>query len=144
MLCADWLIRVNIPTWMRLAGLTVQADALKALPEITAFAQIPSIHRTIAAAARRAYKVRATAREILRELLPGLLWERLGGRRPGRLRGLLPGIPLGIPSGKMRRLLTGLLRGMLCGIPRELLRELLRKHNCNLLSYSFRTPRYCS
>ena len=63
LLCADWLIRVNIPTWMRLAGLTVQADALEALPEITAFAQIPSIHRTIAAAARRAYKVRATARD---------------------------------------------------------------------------------
>ena len=83
-------------------------------------------------------------REILRELLLGLLWERLGGRLLGMLWEPLPGIPLGISWGKIRRLLTGLLRGMLCGIPRELLRELLRKHNCNLLSYSFRTPRYCS
>ena len=61
LLCADWLIRVNTPTWLRLAGLTVHADALEALPEITAFAQIPSMRGTIEAARDDAYKARAAA-----------------------------------------------------------------------------------
>ena len=60
LLCADWLIRVNTPTWLRLAGLTVHADALEALPEITAFAQVPSMRGTIEAARTGAYKAWAT------------------------------------------------------------------------------------
>ena len=60
LLCADWLIRVNTPTWLRLAGLTVHADALEALPEITAFAQVPSMRGTIKAARTGAYKAWAT------------------------------------------------------------------------------------
>ena len=61
LLCADWLIRVNTPTWLRLAGLTVHADALEALPEITAFAQVPSMRGTIEAARDDAYKARDAA-----------------------------------------------------------------------------------
>src|SRR6185312_5871622 len=46
----DWLIRVHAPAWLRLAGLSTQADALASLPEITATAQIPSIRPSIEAA----------------------------------------------------------------------------------------------
>jgi hypothetical protein len=63
LLCADWLIRVNTPTWLRLAGLTVHADALEALPQITSFAQVPSIRGTIQAARDDAYKAGAAARD---------------------------------------------------------------------------------
>src|SRR4051812_33810713 len=43
LMCADWLVRVNTPAWLRLAGLTVHADALASLPEITSLAQVPSL-----------------------------------------------------------------------------------------------------
>ncbi len=46
-MAADWLIRVHTPAWLRLAGLTTQADALTALPEITDFAQCPSLMPTL-------------------------------------------------------------------------------------------------
>ena len=39
----DWLIRVHTPAWLRLAGLTEQAERLEALPELTGGAQVPSI-----------------------------------------------------------------------------------------------------
>ena len=50
LMAADWLVRVNTPAWLRLAGLTVHADALAALPEITSFALVPSIRGPIEAA----------------------------------------------------------------------------------------------
>ncbi|WP_193378956.1 hypothetical protein [Sphingobium sp. DC-2] len=34
-MATDWLIRVHTPAWLRLAGLTSQADVLAGLPEIT-------------------------------------------------------------------------------------------------------------
>ena len=43
MMAADWLIRLHTPAWLRLAGLTAQADALASLPEITDFSQCPSL-----------------------------------------------------------------------------------------------------
>ncbi|MGH8032936.1 MAG: hypothetical protein ACREO8_11385 [Luteimonas sp.] len=49
-MAADWLIRTNTPAWLRLAGLTAQADALAGLPEITDFAQCPSLMPTLNAA----------------------------------------------------------------------------------------------
>src|SRR5271154_3904485 len=59
LMAADWLIRVNTPAWLRLAGLTVHADALANLPEITSFAQIPFIRGPIEAARASAYAARA-------------------------------------------------------------------------------------
>src|SRR5882724_4636780 len=35
LMAADWLIRVHTPAWLRLAGLTAQADRIANLPEIT-------------------------------------------------------------------------------------------------------------
>ncbi len=43
MMAANWLIRVHTPAWLRLAKLDTQAEALASLPEIVAFAQIPSL-----------------------------------------------------------------------------------------------------
>ena len=39
LMAADWLVRQHTPAWLRLAGLTVQANALAGLPEITDIAQ---------------------------------------------------------------------------------------------------------
>ena len=47
LMAADWLIRTHTPAWLRLAGLSAQADSLANLPEITSMAQVPSIRGTI-------------------------------------------------------------------------------------------------
>jgi len=49
-MAADWLVRVHTPAWLRLAGLTIHADALASLPEITDFAQCPSLMPALNAA----------------------------------------------------------------------------------------------
>ena len=48
-MAADWLIRVHTPAWLRAAKLESQAAALEALPEITDFAQCPSLMPTLEA-----------------------------------------------------------------------------------------------
>ena len=53
-MAADWLVREHTPAWLRLAGLTAQADALAGLPEITDMAQVPSIRGSIEAARKDA------------------------------------------------------------------------------------------
>ena len=50
LMAADWLVRVNTPAWLRLAGLTVHADALAGLPEITSMEHVLSIRGPIEAA----------------------------------------------------------------------------------------------
>jgi hypothetical protein len=50
LVAADWLVRIHTPAWLRLAGLTTQAEALESLPEITSFAQVPSIKGPLEAA----------------------------------------------------------------------------------------------
>jgi len=53
-MAADWLIRVYTPAWLRLAKLETQAALLEALPEITDFAQCPSLMPTLMAVRRDA------------------------------------------------------------------------------------------
>ena len=48
-MAADWLIREHTPAWLRLAGLTTQADALANFPEITDFANCPGLMPTLTA-----------------------------------------------------------------------------------------------
>jgi hypothetical protein len=48
-MAADWLIRVHTPAFLRLAKLEDQAKLLEALPEITDFAQCPSLMPTLEA-----------------------------------------------------------------------------------------------
>jgi len=61
LMAADWLVRVNTPAWLRLAGLAKQAELLAALPEITSMEQIPSIREPIEAVRRDANAARAAA-----------------------------------------------------------------------------------
>ncbi|MBA2125090.1 hypothetical protein DLM45_02465 [Hyphomicrobium methylovorum] len=60
-MAADWLIRTHTVAWLRLAKLDAQADALAALPEITDFAQCPSLMPTLEAVRRDATAARAAA-----------------------------------------------------------------------------------
>lgn len=46
----DWLVRVHMPTWLRLAGFSDHADALAALPEITSDDQFDASQPMIRAA----------------------------------------------------------------------------------------------
>ena len=61
-MAADWLIRVQTPAWLRLAGLAQHADALENFPEITDFAKTPGIKPVLEAARSDASKARAAAR----------------------------------------------------------------------------------
>ncbi|QEE24560.1 hypothetical protein CS053_08620 [Rhodanobacter glycinis] len=65
-MACDWLVRMYTPAWLRLAGLTAQADALAGLPEITDFANTPSIKPAIEAARRDAAAAWAAARAAAR------------------------------------------------------------------------------
>jgi hypothetical protein len=62
-MAADWLIRVHTPAWLRLAGLTAQADSLANLPEITAFAQFPPLRGSLEAIREDAAAAWAAARD---------------------------------------------------------------------------------
>ncbi len=62
LLVIDWVVREYTPAWLRLAGLTAQADALAGLPEITDLEQVPAIRGAIEAAQRDAAAARAAAR----------------------------------------------------------------------------------
>ena len=46
-MAADWYIRIQTPAWLRLAGLTTQAEALEAFPEITDFAKASALKPTL-------------------------------------------------------------------------------------------------
>jgi len=61
LMAADWLVREHTPAWLRLAGLTAQADTLEALPEITSMAQVPSIRGPLEAVRKNAAAAWAAA-----------------------------------------------------------------------------------
>ena len=63
LMAADWLVRTHTVAWLRLAGLTTQAEALASLPEITSMAQVPSIRGPIKAVRKDADAARAAARD---------------------------------------------------------------------------------
>jgi len=60
-MCTDWLVRVQAPAWLRLAGLTEQADILASMVELTP-ETCPSIMPALKAAQRDAYAARDAAR----------------------------------------------------------------------------------
>lgn len=60
-MATDWLVRVHTPAWLRLAGLTAQADTLASLPEITDFAKTPGIMPTLEAVRKDAAAAGAAA-----------------------------------------------------------------------------------
>ncbi len=58
----DWLVRDYTPVWLRLAGLTTQADTLTGLSEFRKGMDVPSIHPTINAVRKDAAAAWAAAR----------------------------------------------------------------------------------
>lgn len=69
LMCADWLVRVNTPAWLRLAGSAAHADALSALPEITSMAQIPSLRGSLEVVRHDAAAAWDAARDAARDAL---------------------------------------------------------------------------
>ena len=49
-MATDWMVRTNAPAWLRLAGLTKQAEALESLPEITDYAKFSALKGLLEAA----------------------------------------------------------------------------------------------
>ena len=65
LLAVDWYIRVHTPAWLRLAGLTKQADNLAALPAIVETAQMPSLRGPLEAVRDDASAAWSAARSAL-------------------------------------------------------------------------------
>ena len=74
LMAADWLVRVHTPAWLRLAGLTSQAESLEQLPEITSVAQIPSIKGPIEAVRKDADAAWAAAGDAARDAARDAAW----------------------------------------------------------------------
>ncbi len=78
LMAADWLVRVHTPAWLRLAGLTSQAESLEQLPQILSMAQIPSIRGPLEAVRKDAYAAwaaaRAAARDAARDAVGDAAW----------------------------------------------------------------------
>ena len=68
-MAADWYVRVQTPTWLRLAGLAEQADAVAALPEITDFLQCPSLMPVLTAVRDQSSAARSAAESAARSAL---------------------------------------------------------------------------
>ena len=66
-MAADWLIRVNTPAWLELAGLTSQANLLRQMPEITDFKNCPSLMPALTAIKSDAAAAWAAARDAARD-----------------------------------------------------------------------------
>jgi hypothetical protein len=74
-MAADWLIRVHTPAWLRLAKLDTHAAALESLPEITDFAQCPSLMPALKAAQTDAAAARDAARDAARAAAWDAAWD---------------------------------------------------------------------
>lgn len=89
LMAADWLVRTHTPAWLRLAGLTQQADILAGLPEITSISQVPSIRGALEAVRKDAVAAgdaaRAGARAAARAAAAVAAWAaaRTGARGQG-------------------------------------------------------------
>jgi hypothetical protein len=73
-MAADWLIRTHTVAWLRLAKLDKQADILAALPEITDFAQCPSLMPTLMAIRDDADAAWAAAWDAARDAARDAAW----------------------------------------------------------------------
>ena len=75
LMAADWLVRVNTPAWLRLAGLNDQAKLLEELPEIISMAQVPSIRGPIEVVRKDAAAARAAAWDAARDAAWEAAWD---------------------------------------------------------------------
>jgi hypothetical protein len=65
-MCADWAVRVAMPTWLELAGVKDAPAALRDLPEITADTY-PDARALVVSARDEAYEIRAAGRARIQE-----------------------------------------------------------------------------
>jgi hypothetical protein len=65
-MAADWLVRVYTPAWLRLAGLTAEAQALESLARIVDATTARASHAPVAAARERAAAAWDAARDAAR------------------------------------------------------------------------------
>ena len=77
-MAADWLIRTHTVAWLRLANLDTQADALASLPEITDFAQCPSLMPTLKAVGKDASAARDAAWDAAGDAAWAAAWDAAG------------------------------------------------------------------
>jgi hypothetical protein len=84
----DWLVRVQAPAWLRLAGLTEQADMLAGMAEVTV-ATCPSIKAPLQAvrqdAAAAGDAARAAAWAAARDAAGAAAWDAAGDAARERL-----------------------------------------------------------
>jgi signal transduction histidine kinase len=78
-MAADWYIRVQTPAWLRLAGLTLaglteQADAVAALPEIADFLECPSLMPVLTAVRGQASAAESAAWSAARSAAESAAW----------------------------------------------------------------------
>src|SRR6266436_7262962 len=75
LMAADWLVRVHTPAWLRLAGLTSQAQSLEQLPKIISMAQIPSIRGPVEAVRKDAAAAWDAARAAAWDAARAAAWD---------------------------------------------------------------------
>ena len=78
MMAVDWLIREHTPAWLRLAGLTRQANALAGLPEITDTAQCPLLMPMLDAVRKDANAAWAAAGDVAWAAAGATAWDASG------------------------------------------------------------------
>jgi hypothetical protein len=66
-LLIDWQVRTSTPAWLRLAGLTAEADTLAASPEIVDHATLAAVHPDLDKARQRAAAAGAAAGAAARD-----------------------------------------------------------------------------
>jgi hypothetical protein len=74
LMAADWLVREHTPAWLELAGMKDHAAMLRALPEITSMAQVPSIRSPLEAVRKDAAAAGAAAWAAARDAARDAAW----------------------------------------------------------------------
>jgi hypothetical protein len=74
-MACDWLIRVYTPAWLRLAGLTAEAQALESLARVADANTVHAARPVIDAARERAAAARAAARDAARDAAWAAAWD---------------------------------------------------------------------
>jgi hypothetical protein len=73
-MCLDWFVRVHTPAWLRLAGLSEQADRLAGLPEFRAGVDVSSVRPAIDAARKNATAAWDAAWDAARDAARDAAW----------------------------------------------------------------------
>ena len=95
---ADWLVRVYMPAWLRLADLTEQARSLESLPEITAMSQLPSIRPAIDSVRKDASAAWAAASRAAGDAASRAAWDAASHAAGEKLRPTVSTLQATVPA----------------------------------------------